>query len=97
MDENKKYHWADYKEKEEMIDVYNKVITMDKSIDAIIDEITDNKNMKETVLYWNPKEDKKNQIMREVCKEVEQGNLAILDGFKNTISDLEKEIIHTLR
>lgn len=89
----KKYHWADYKEKEEMIDVYNKVITMDKSIDAI----TDNKNMKETVLYWNPKEDKKNQIMREVCKEVEQGNLAILDGFKNTISDLEKEIIHTLR
>lgn len=93
----KKYHWADYKEKEEMIHVYNKVITMDKSIDAIIDEITDNKNMKETVLYWNPKEDKKNQIMREVCKEVEQGNLAILEGFKNTISDLEKEIIHTLR
>lgn len=88
----KKYNWADYKEKEEMIDVYNKIMTIDKSIDTIIDEITDDKNMKETVLYWNPKEEKKNQILREVCREVEQGNLSILNGFKNTISDLEKEI-----
>lgn len=88
----KKYNWADYKEKEEMIDVYNKIMTIYKSIDTIIDEITDDKKMKETVLYWNPKEEKRNQILREVCREVEQGNLSILNGFKNTISDLEKEI-----
>lgn len=88
----KKYNWTVYKENEEMIEVYNKVMTMDKSVDAIIDEITDNRNMKETILYWNPKEDKKNQIIKEVCREMEQGKSDILDGFKNTISVLEKEL-----
>lgn len=58
-DKLKKYNWVVYKENEELIEVYNKVMTKDKSIDTIIDEIVDNRNMKETILYWNPKEDKK--------------------------------------
>ena len=91
-DKLKKYNWVIYKENEELIEVYNKVMTKDKSIDTIIDQIVDDKNMKETILYWNPKEDKKNQIVKNVFREVEQGNLTILEGFQNTIIDLEKEI-----
>lgn len=89
----KMWNWTVYKEKDELIEVYNKVLTIDKSIDAVIDEIVDDKNMKETILYWNPREDKKTQIVKSVIREVEAGDKSIIEGFKNTISELEKEMI----
>lgn len=86
------WNWTEHKEKGELIEVYNKVLTIDKSLDAVIDKIVDDTDMKDTILYWNPKEDKKAQIVKSVIREVEEGDISIIEGFKNTIIELEKEM-----
>ncbi len=53
--------------------------------------MVDNVDMRETIIYLMPKDDKKENILKLVQKEVENGNTSIIEGFKNTILELEKE------
>ena len=85
---NKK--WVSLKEDKELFDVYNKLLTRDKSIATIIEDVVDNTDMKETIIYWNPKDDKKNKILNYVEYLYTKGQNGIFDGFANTIKALEK-------
>lgn len=83
--------WTEEKSKVEILNMFGNVVDIKKSIDSIIDELVDNEDMKDTVIYLMPKDDKKDKILKLVQKEVENGNISVLDGFQNTISELEKE------
>lgn len=63
-----------------------------KSLDTVIDEIIDNKDMKDTVIYLMPKDEKKDKILKLAQSEVESGNISIIEGFRNTVLELEKEL-----
>ena len=74
-----------------MFDIFNNVMDMTKALSRIIDEVVDNKDLKETIISYIPKDEKKSQILNFVRREVETGNISVLEGFKNTIDILEKE------
>lgn len=83
--------WVHPKEAEELLDVYKKLLTKDKSIDDIIDEVVDNDDMKKTIVYWNPKDEKKNNIWEYVKNQSLNGDKTIFNGFTNTLKALENE------
>lgn len=83
--------WTEEKSNAEILSMFEKVIDIKKSLDSVIDEMVDNIDMKETIIYLMPKDDKKENILKLVQKEVENGNTSVIDGFKNTILELEKE------
>lgn len=61
-------------------------------LDTVIDEIIGNKDMKDTVIYLMPKDEKKDKILKLAQSEVESGNISIIEGFRNTVLELEKEL-----
>ena len=83
--------WTEEKSNSEMLSMFEKVIDIRKSLDSVIDEMIDSVDMKETIVYLMPKDDKKENILKLVQKEVEKGETSVIDGFKNTILELEKE------
>lgn len=87
----KNRNWVNLKDDKELFEVYNKLLTRDKSIDTIIDDVVDNAAMRETIVYYNVKDDKKNNILEYVKKLYSNGKTTVLDGFENTIKILEKE------
>ena len=87
----KENNWAEERKQNEMFDIFNNVMDMTKALSCIIDEVVDNKDLKETIISYIPKDEKKSQILNFVRREVETGNISVLEGFKNTIDILEKE------
>lgn len=87
----KENNWAEERKQDEMFDIFNNVMDMTKALSRIIDEVVDNKDLKETIISYIPKDEKKSQILNFVRREVETGNISVLEGFKNTIDILEKE------
>lgn len=87
----KENDWVEERTQNEMFNIFNKVIEMTKSLKSIVDELVDNIDLKETIISYTPKDDKKSQILNFVKREVDAGNISVLDGFRNTISMLEKE------
>lgn len=83
--------WVEEKNKTEILDMFGNVLDIKKSLDSVIDEIIDNKEMKETVIYLMPKDTKKDKILKLAQSEVESGNTSVIEGFKNTVLELEKE------
>lgn len=83
--------WVEEKSKTEILDMFGNVLDIKKSLDAVIDEIIDNKDMKDTVIYLMPKDEKKDKILKLAQSEVESGNISIIEGFRNTVLELEKE------
>jgi len=84
--------WVEEKSKAEILEMFGNVLDIKKSLDAVIDEIIDNKDMKDTVIYLMPKDEKKDRILKLAQSEVESGNISIIEGFRNTILELEKEL-----
>lgn len=83
--------WTEEKSNAEILSMFENVIDIKKSLDSVIDDMIDNVDMKETIVYLMPKDDKKENILKLVQKEVENGDTSIIDGFRNTIIELEKE------
>lgn len=83
--------WTEEKSSKEILSMFEKVVDIKKPLDSVIDEMVDNVDMRETIIYLMPKDDKKENILKLVQKEVENGNTSIIEGFKNTILELEKE------
>ena len=58
----------------------------------VIDKYVNNPELKDTVISYIPKDEKKKEIF-ELVKENVHNNRLIMDGFKNTIIKLETEFI----
>lgn len=85
--------WVEEKNKTEMLAMFEKVFDIKKSLDTVIDEIIDNKDMKDTVISLMPKDEKKENILKLAQVEVERGNVSVIEGFRNTVLELEKEFV----
>lgn len=83
--------WVELKEVDELLMVYGKLMVRDKSVESIIDEVVDNIELKETIIFLNPSESKKDQICKYAEEYVSNRNVNAFDGFANTIRRLEKE------
>ena len=84
-------NWVEERKDNELFSVFGNVINKEKSLSCIIEEVINNKALQDTVIYYIPKNEKKSQILNLVRSEVEAGNSSVLEGFRNTISKLEKE------
>lgn len=85
-------HWVELKEVNELVSVYGHLMTRDKSLDTIIEEVVENEALKQTIIYWNPKDSKKDKIYEyaeQCCMESDE----IFTGFSNTIQKLEKNFL----
>lgn len=83
--------WVEEKNRTEILNMFENVMDIRKFLDSVIDELIDNKDMKETIIYLMPKDDKKDKILKLVQSEVENGNVSVIEGFSNTILELEKQ------
>lgn len=83
--------WVEEKNRTEILNMFENVMDIRKSLDSVIDELINNKDMKETIIYLMPKDDKKDKILKLVQSEVENGNVSVIEGFSNTILELEKQ------
>lgn len=84
--------WVEEKSKTEILDMFGNILDIRKPLDTVIDEIIENKDMKDTIIYLMPKDEKKDKILKLAQSEVESGNVSIIEGFRNTILELEKEL-----
>lgn len=84
--------WVVEKSRTEILDMFGNVLDIKKSLDTVIDELIDNKDMKDTVIYLMPKDEKKDKILKLAQSEVESGNISVIEGFRNTVLELEKEL-----
>ncbi len=89
----KRNNWIGERKQNEMFGMFSNVVNMSKSLNCVIDEVVDNKDLKETIVRYVPKDGKKNQILNYIKHEVKAGNTSVLDGFRNTITVLEKEFV----
>lgn len=81
----RKKHYRDFR-------IFKNVLDIKKSLDSIIDESVNNKDMKDTIIYLMPKDEKKDKILKLAQSEVKNGNISVIEGFRNTIIQLEKEL-----
>lgn len=84
--------WVEEKSKTEILDMFGNILDIKKSLDTVIDEIIENKDMKDTIIYLMPKDEKKDKILKLAQSEVENDNVSIIEGFRNTVLELEKEL-----
>lgn len=75
----------------ELAPIYNNLLTIEKSPGELIDEIVDNKEMRDTIIFYNPMEAKKKQIVEYARQYGAQVNKNVYAGFYNTIKKLEAE------
>lgn len=72
----------------EIIATFKNVFDAEASLNEIIRTYVNNPRMEKTILKYSP--DKKDKILKLVRSEVDGGNKTVLEGFKNTITELEK-------
>jgi len=61
------------------------------SVNAFIDRVYDNKDIRDTIITYNPGEKEKNAFFPNAKREYEKDNNSnIFDGFQNTLIDIEK-------
>ena len=87
--ELKKKNWVEIRSPEELSYLVEKHMQIDKTIIELLDEKVKNKEALETIVRYNPKDNKKNQICNyikdlDITKQEE-----FLKGFKNTVIKLE--------
>ena len=87
----KNNNWVEERKQTEMFNMFNNVMDKTKSLNSTIKELVENEDLRETIISYIPKDEKKKQILKFVGREVASGNVSILQGFQNTINMLEKE------
>lgn len=88
----KEKDFVEPREYEELSGAVMKVLTREKTINAVLDDYIKNSDIRDTIVTFNPHKDKKDRIYNyvESCKKDEQ--IEYLSGFKKTIEFLEKII-----
>lgn len=88
----KEKDFVEPREYEELSGAVMKVLTREKTINAVLDDYIKNSDIRDTIVTFNPHKDKKDRIYNyvESCKKDEQ--IEYLSGFKKTIELLEKII-----
>lgn len=86
-----KYGLVEERSDKEVLEIFKNVLEISKSLEKTIDDILDNKKMRDTIIYLKPKDDKKNKIFKLANNEVKNGNVSVIEGLKNTIAQFEKE------
>lgn len=88
----KKRKFIEKRKTQDLYSIFINVINENESLNMVIDKYVNNPELKDTVISYIPKDEKKKEIF-ELVKENVHNNRLIMDGFKNTIIKLETEFI----
>lgn len=88
----KKREFIEKRKAQDLYSIFINVINENESLNMVIDKYVNNPELKDTVISYIPKDEKKKEIF-ELVKENVHNNRLIMDGFKNTIIKLETEFI----
>lgn len=88
----KKREFIEKRKTQDLYSIFINVINENESLNMVIDKYVNNPELKDTVISYIPKDEKKKEIF-ELVKENVHNNRLIMDGFKNTIIKLETEFI----
>lgn len=85
------------REDEEIMNMFKSHMSREKTLDNIIDEHIDDYDIINTIVTFNPKDEKKNQIKNLVANELQtSSNSDILIGLERTIKKIEKKFVKQL-
>ncbi len=88
--ELKTNNYVEPKKSSELYKMTAKILTRDKTIDSVLDEVVDRGELLETIVTCNPCNEKKEKIFLYVSQRVNEGKIEFLDGFKKTIDKLKR-------
>lgn len=88
-------NWVSERSQKDLIDMFFNVLDISKPLNETICEMVDNIDLRDSIVMFSPKSDKKTQILNMVKKEIEEGDVSILEGFKPTIERLEVEFCNS--
>ena len=75
----------------ELIDVIKDKMTFSESVDELLKRLSITDEIKNTILWYNPKDEKKTSIANLAIKLYDEGMcLGMFEGFKRTIEKIEK-------
>lgn len=75
----------------ELMEAYKDELPRDKSIDSVLDEIIEDRQIRETIANYNPHEDKKMNLCRMVERIDKADEIVnIFEGFEKTIINIQK-------
>ena len=84
---------AEEREKDELTQLVSSYLTLDKSVNDILNELIDDVDIRETIVTHNPKSNKKTELLNKFKKcSVEEQKL-YLEGLKPTLNMLEKLLV----
>ena len=82
--------WVEERSSSELYNIFEKVFDSESSLVSIIDKYVSGR-LKNTIVKYKPRKEKKDKILNLAKKQVESGDCTILEGFRNTIIALENE------
>lgn len=88
--ELKTNNYVEPKKSSELYKMTAKILTRNKTIDSVLDEVVDRGELLETIVTFNPCNEKKEKIFLYVSQRVNEGKIEFLDGFKKTIDKLKR-------
>ena len=65
------------KSQKDLIDMFSNVLDISKPLNETICEMVDNIDLRDSIVMFSPKSDKKTQILNIVKKEIEEGDVSI--------------------
>ena len=86
-------NWVIDRTSKELLAIFGGLLGNNKSIDDVIEEQIDDTAIKDTIVRKRPDDTKKDKILKWVQNELANKRIDVIDGFCNTISELEKEFI----
>lgn len=88
-----KKKWVVKRNHSDMMNTYMNAMDMKTSLEDTLNRVTNNSSIKDTILLYMPNKYKKDDILKMVRTEIDVGNSLVMNGFKNTIDYLEKELL----
>jgi len=86
-----KCEWVKRRTTGERFNTFKNFWSDEKTIKETADELITDEDFKDTILSYSPSNENKENILKAAMTELENGNTIVMDGFRNTISSLEKE------
>ena len=83
-------HQVQERDKDTLVNMFARLSTVDKSLLDTINESVSDEDLRETIVRYEPNENKKQRIVNSLINEEEDFQKRALFGFKDTIDELEK-------
>ena len=88
-----KNNWCKERSSDEMIEILKSKMTMDDTINDTLNNLIIDDKIKNTILRYNPDDDKKTKIAEMVVRLNNNGtNIEMFKGFKRTIEKIERTL-----